>query len=58
MLVAAEKRVRQSNQEVWLVGMTPSVTQLVRRSPLNDALGRERMFERLEDAVAQFESLR
>jgi len=56
MLVAAEKRARHTNQEVWLVGMTPSVTQLVRRSPLNAALGRERMFERLEDAVAQFEA--
>ncbi|MBS0452635.1 MAG: SulP family inorganic anion transporter [Proteobacteria bacterium] len=56
MLTAAEKKTRESGKEVWFVGMTPGVMQLVRRSPLNDALGQERMFARLEDAVAKFET--
>jgi MFS superfamily sulfate permease-like transporter len=56
MLTSAEKKTRDSGREVWFVGMTPGVIQLVRRSPLNEALGRERMFARLEDAVAKFEA--
>lgn len=56
MLTAAEKKARASGREVWLVGLTPGVMQLIRRSPLSDALGRERMFARLEDAVAKFEA--
>ncbi|MBO9512497.1 MAG: SulP family inorganic anion transporter [Variovorax sp.] len=56
MLTAAEKKARAEGREIWLVGLTPDVMRLVRRSALNDALGRERMFARLEDAVAKFES--
>lgn len=56
MLTAGEKKARASGREVWLVGLTPGVMQLIRRSPLSDALGRERMFARLEDAVAKFEA--
>lgn len=56
MLTAAEKKARADGREVWLVGLTPDVMHLVRRSALNDALGHGRMFARLEDAVAKFES--
>ena len=57
MLTATEKKARAEGREVWLVGLTPNVMNLVRRSPLNDALGHGRMFARLEDAVATFESV-
>jgi SulP family sulfate permease len=56
MLIAAEKKARAANREVWLVGLTPDVMNLVRRSPLGEALGHERMFARLEDAVGRYES--
>ncbi|TBR39063.1 SulP family inorganic anion transporter [Dyella terrae] len=58
MLVAAEAKARASGWEVWLVGMTPGVKQLVRRSPLYEVLAGGRMFARVEDAVSHYEGMR
>ena len=54
-LTDAEKRNRERGVLVWLVGLNPSVLEMVRRSPLGEALGRERMFFTLEQAVAKYE---
>lgn len=56
MLVAAQKKHQQSGRELWLIGLTPGVLELVKHSPLYAALGDRRMFAKLEDAVASFES--
>lgn len=56
MLTSAEKKQRERGRILWLVGLTPGVMQAVQHSPLYQALGRERMFLRLEDAVAKFEA--
>jgi high affinity sulfate transporter 1 len=54
MLAAAELRMREYGITLWLVGLTPGVFEVVKRSPLGEALGKERMFYTLEEAVATF----
>lgn len=58
MLTEAEKRNRARGIDLWLVGLTPEVLAMVRRSPLGQALGDERMFFNLEDAVARYQQLK
>ncbi len=53
-LTEAERRLRDSGTAVWLSGLNPDVLAMVRRSPLGDALGNERMFFNLEMAVDAF----
>lgn len=54
MLTEAEKRQRDRGIVLWLVGLNPEVMAMVRRSPLGEALGRERMHYNLELAVAKY----
>lgn len=54
MLTEAEKRQRERGVELWLVGLTPEVLAVVERSPLGRALGHERMFFNMEQAVARY----
>jgi high affinity sulfate transporter 1 len=54
MLTEAEKRQRDRGVTLWLVGLNPEVLAMVQRSPLGEALGRERMFHNLELAVARY----
>jgi sulfate permease, SulP family len=54
MLTLGEKRQRERGVSLWLVGLTPGVLQMVQRSPLGAALGRERMQFSLELAVARY----
>lgn len=54
MLVEAEEKWRARGVEIWLAALNPEVLDLVRRSPLAERLGRERMFFTVEDAAAAF----
>ena len=54
MLTEAEKRLRDDGVSLWLVGLNPGVLAMVRRSPLGETLGRDRMFFNLEQAVARY----
>jgi SulP family sulfate permease len=54
MLSDGEKRQRERGVSLWLVGLNPGVLQMVQKSPLGTALGRERMQFSLELAVAQY----
>ena len=56
MLAEGEKRIREQGVEVWIVGMNPEVLAMVRRSPLGEALGDDRMFFNLEMAVARYQA--
>ncbi|RLJ65149.1 SulP family inorganic anion transporter [Sulfurisoma sediminicola] len=56
MLVESEERLRRQNVELWLAALNPEVLDLVRRTPLAERLGRERMFFTVEQAVAAFEA--
>jgi len=51
MLVAAEASLREQGIELWLVSLNPEALALLRRTPLAEALGNQRMFFNLEAAV-------
>ena len=53
MLAEGEARMKERGISVWLVGLTPEVLTAVRRSPFGQAVGQERMFFNLDDAVAR-----
>ncbi len=52
-----EKRQCDLGVSTWLVGLNPGVLQMVQRSPLSKALGREKMQFSLELAVARYAEL-
>ena len=54
MLVEAEERLNSEGTELWLAALNPEVLDLVRRTPLAERLGRERMFFTVEQAVDAF----
>ncbi len=54
-LVRAEEKLREGGIELWLSALNPLALQIVRRSPLHQALGTERMFFNLRDAVRAYE---
>jgi high affinity sulfate transporter 1 len=56
VLTEAEKNEREKGVLLWLVGLAPGVLAMVQRSPLGAALGRDRMFFNLEQAVAKHQA--
>ncbi len=55
MLIEGEKRQReQRGIRLWLVGMNPRVFDMIQRSQLGEALGRDAMHFNLETAVARY----
>jgi high affinity sulfate transporter 1 len=54
MLSEGEQRQREQGMALWLVGLTPEVLAMVRRSPLGTTLGDDRMFFNLEAVVARY----
>ena len=54
MLIEGEKRQRERGVRLWLVGMNPQVLEVIQRSQLGEALGRDAMFYNLETAVDKF----
>ena len=55
-LTEAEKRIRDSGAQLWLVGLNPGVLAMVQHSPLGEIVGRERMYYNLEEAVARYQA--
>ena len=56
-LIEGEKRQRERGVSTWLVGLNPRVLQMIQRSSLGKALGRERMHFSLELAVKRYVEL-
>jgi SulP family sulfate permease len=54
MFAEGEARMKERGVSVWLVGLTPEVLTTVRRSPFGQAVGQDRMFFNLEQAVAKY----
>lgn len=54
MFIEGEKRQREQGRRLWLVGMNPNVLEMVQKSPLGEALGRNCMHFNLEIVVAEF----
>jgi high affinity sulfate transporter 1 len=57
MLMEGERRQREAGVMVWLVGLTPEVQAVVRRSPLRETLGPERLLFNLEIAVDRYRAM-
>jgi MFS superfamily sulfate permease-like transporter len=55
-LAEGEARERQNGISLWLAALNPGVLAMVQRSPLGEALGRERMFFNLEQAEAKYQA--
>jgi high affinity sulfate transporter 1 len=58
MLTEAEKRQRESGVLLWLIGASPEVSAVLRRSALGKALGDERMLANLDMAISQYQAMR
>jgi high affinity sulfate transporter 1 len=56
-LTEAEKRQREAGVSLWLADLTPQVLAVVQRSPLGEALGRERLLFNLDIAVERYLAL-
>ena len=56
MWAEADQRLREAGVAVWLVGLNPGVLAMVRSSALGQALGEDRMFHNLEQAVASYQA--
>ncbi len=54
-LIEAEKQLTASGLAVWLVGLNPSVLNVIERSSLQQTLGRARMHFNLEVAVDRYQ---
>ena len=54
MLSEGERRQRERGMRLWLVGMNPHVFDMIQRSQLGEALGRDAMHFNLETAVAKY----
>jgi sulfate permease, SulP family len=54
-LMRAEEKMRDGGIALWLSALNPLALEMVRRSPLGQSLGTERMFVNLRDAVKAYE---
>jgi MFS superfamily sulfate permease-like transporter len=54
MLTEAERKLRESGISLWLIALNPEPLGLVQKSALGTALGRERMYFTVEQAVKSF----
>jgi SulP family sulfate permease len=54
-LMRAEEKMRDGGVSLWLSALNPIALEMVRRSPLGQSLGTERMFVNLRDAVKAYE---
>jgi sulfate permease, SulP family len=55
-LTRAEERMREHGVVLWLCALNPLALEVVRRSPLGQAMGSERMFFNLREAVKAYQT--
>jgi MFS superfamily sulfate permease-like transporter len=55
-LTAAEEKLREDGIALWLSALNPEALKVVEHSPLGRALGHERMFFNLREAVKAYEA--
>ncbi|WPN49511.1 MULTISPECIES: SulP family inorganic anion transporter [unclassified Pseudomonas] len=58
MLTVAEQRMREKGVSLWMVGMSPTVWDMVVKAPLGRTLGEGHMFLNLEQAVDHYQRSR
>ena len=57
MLIESDKRATERGAVVWLVGLNPSVLEVVRKGGLDERLGRERMLFNARTAIERYQAL-
>jgi len=57
MLMEGENRASERGATTWLVGLNPGVLEVVRKSGLDQQLGRERLLFNAREAIARYQSL-
>ena len=57
MLMEGEKRTTERGVVVWLVGLNPSVLEVIRHAGLDERLGRERMLFNARAAIERYQTL-
>ena len=57
VLMEGEKRTTEGGVVVWLVGLNPSVLEVVRHAGLYERLGRERMLFNAREAIEHYQTL-
>jgi SulP family sulfate permease len=55
-LTRAEERMREHGIVLWLCALNPLALEVIRRSPLGQAMGNERMFCNLREAVKAYQT--
>jgi MFS superfamily sulfate permease-like transporter len=55
MLTEAESKLRESGIILWLAALNPEPLQLILKTPLGEALGRERMIHSLKNVVEEYQ---
>jgi MFS superfamily sulfate permease-like transporter len=55
MLIEGEARMREEGVELWLAALNPEALEVIRRTPLAQTLGRDRMFFTVEEAVQAYQ---
>ena len=54
ILIGAEEKLREAGITLWLAALNPRALEVVKRSPLFETLGYERMFFNVEQAVERY----
>ena len=54
LLINAEEKLKENGINLWLAALNPAALEVVKRSPLFSALGYERMFSNVEQAVEAY----
>jgi hypothetical protein len=54
MLTGGHERLKREGIDLWLAAFNPSVFAMFERSRLGQALGRQRMFLNVEQAVERY----
>jgi MFS superfamily sulfate permease-like transporter len=54
LLIEAEEKLREGGVALWLAALNPRALEVVKRSPLFDAMGYERMFFNVGEAVEPY----
>jgi MFS superfamily sulfate permease-like transporter len=56
-LIEQERRATESGAVVWLVGLNPTVLEMVRNAGLHERLGRERMLFNAREAIQRYQAM-
>jgi hypothetical protein len=57
MMIERDKRAKEKGLVVWLAGLNPDALDMVRRSGLDEQLGRDRLLFNTRTAIERFKAM-